>query len=669
MQSKHPACRLRRVKCDNQRPHCRKCIDGGRICAGYERETVFIIGTLDDRGRCSSHPPRVVNRGSGTASGSGGGGSSGKKTRSRSSTPATKESAGGRSSIRSSSGGGGGGGGDEGKESGTAIEVVVDGEPRPAWDDLIQLDGRRSRQRRGRYTAQFAGLGTDLAGVVVRESGDGGSCLSLPAYGAPDVQLGLGTEELRLRPRCLVHLAGPDRGEGAAQSSVCMLLYQHDNDPYLPDQPRWKDPFVRSDNVLRAVPEQFRSFPAHHFFARVYRPNAIMTALLNRAPTFLAGPQWLSVPFEVHPKAPLDRLFDNLAFLASLLARADHILAQELTLSRRLMAQELLSVCQDLEMAMGQWYASLQHQQMPESTESQPLFWPSDPAVARANQPFDPLFFKDSHTALALSYYWAALVLFYPTIWRLYFAAVVDAIVVTDTTTTTTATPTPSSYHQAHQHHHQYPQQQYHQQQQLLQGTPFMFTPLPIPPHLQDLDPMRYSLPQVRQIAGNVCRALDFLLLLLPPPLPPKATRPLAASEAAVAAAAAAAVTTSLPPRPVPGWAQPDLLWLPLLVVARFFRDLRGVVSAQSQSQPAGASQADVGMGMMSMGVGMGMEMGMGVEMGMHMGMGLGAGAGAGEGRLVEEMWCDALRERLLARVGEMREAVAARRWFDVGPF
>lgn len=53
---------------------------------------------------------------------------------------------------------------------------------------------------------------------------------------------------------------------------------QHDNDPYLPNQPHWKDPFVQSDNDLRVVPEQFRSFPAHHFFARIYRPNAVSLA-------------------------------------------------------------------------------------------------------------------------------------------------------------------------------------------------------------------------------------------------------------------------------------------------------------------------------------------------------------------------------------------------------
>ncbi|KAI8309587.1 Aspercryptin biosynthesis cluster-specific transcription regulator atnN [Colletotrichum sp. SAR11_59] len=54
-------CRARRVKCDNERPYCRKCIDSGRECAGYEREMVFITATIDDGGRCSSHPPRQVS--------------------------------------------------------------------------------------------------------------------------------------------------------------------------------------------------------------------------------------------------------------------------------------------------------------------------------------------------------------------------------------------------------------------------------------------------------------------------------------------------------------------------------------------------------------------------------------------------------------------------------
>lgn len=392
-----------------------------------------------------------------------------------------------------------------------------------------------------------------------------------------------------------------------------------------------------------------------------------MTALLNRSSTFLAEPRWLSIPFEIHPKTALDKLFDSLAVLASFVPRADHVLAQEPTLARRLMAQELLNDCLDLEMEMGRWYTSLQNPPMSGNASeggagNQPLFWLSDPMVSRVNPPFNPLFFRDNHTALALSYYWAALVLFYPTIWRLYFAAVIDAVVVMDTTTATMTT-TPSSFlphHQAHEqqyhqhqflHHHQQQQEQQHQQQ-LLQSTPSMYTPLPIPQRLQDLDPMRYSLPHVRQIAGDVCRALDFLLLFPLPFLAPEDN------------------SNTNPTVPVPpGWAQPDLLWLPLHAVARFFRELGSIVSAQ----PADASQAGVSIGM---GMGMGMQMGAGMGLGMEMGLDMGladassggpGGSGVSEGRLVEEMWCDGLRERLLARAGEMREVVAGRRWFDAG--
>lgn len=44
-------------KCDNQRPVCNKCINTNREC-GYVRETVFIVATSNDHGRCRSHPHR-----------------------------------------------------------------------------------------------------------------------------------------------------------------------------------------------------------------------------------------------------------------------------------------------------------------------------------------------------------------------------------------------------------------------------------------------------------------------------------------------------------------------------------------------------------------------------------------------------------------------------------
>ncbi|KAK3296131.1 uncharacterized protein B0H64DRAFT_374262 [Chaetomium fimeti] len=443
-------CRLRRVKCDNQRPYCRKCLDGGRTCAGYERETVFIIGTVEDQGRCSSHPPRVVKP----------------------------------------------------KRSGASSRKASPAPRGQLWE--WGWDRDQDRDRRGRGDA------------------DGGVFVSLPGYRALDVQPGMADEEFRLASQCLVHLGAPEEGlvggGRTATDGTCLFLYEHNTSSYFSNQPPWKDPSAQTNAVRRLGPEHFRAFPAHHFFVRIYRPTAIMTALINRTPIFLAEPQWLSTPFEAHPKSALDRLFDSLALLPSLLARADRVLAQEHTLTRRLMAQDLLNNCLDLEVELSRWYTALQVS--PASGISQPLFWLSNPpltASSTAPHPYhlpDPLSFRDAHTALALSYYWTALVLFYPTIWRLYFAAVIDPVTAYDTSTTTTSTttsiptttsgnPPATTFPPPHHHPHHHPQHQH----DLLEPTT-----LPLPTRLQTLDPMRYSLPRVRDAAADVCRALEFFL-------------------------------------------------------------------------------------------------------------------------------------------------------------
>ncbi|KAK4248400.1 hypothetical protein C7999DRAFT_13637, partial [Corynascus novoguineensis] len=626
-------CRLRRVKCDNQRPHCRKCIDSGRTCAGYERETVFIIGTLDDRGRCSSHPPRVVNRGASSTPSPGAAATRSSSTnnkkaaRSRSSTPASVQK---RIGGTGSAAGAGVSGGDVRGEDEDGVEIVLDGRPKPAWDNHVDVECCRPRQHHGKYAVQVAGLRTVLARVA-SENGVGGVYVSLPACEGSDIQPRVRGEEFQLASRCLVHLAPKSDEWQGGTDSVCLFLYEDNNSSYFVNQQYWENPSIQANDVRRLGPEPFRSFPAHHFLARVYRPNAIMTALLNRTPTFLAEPQWLSTPFEIHFKDALDRLFDSLAVLASLLTRADHILAQKPTLARRLMAQDLLNNCLDLETEMAMWYTSLQMLPLPGSTSGgagQPLFWFSCPTTTEAYSRPDPLRFKDNHTALALCYYWTALVLFYPTVWRVYFAAVIDAVVVMDDTTTNLPYSLPEQLHGYEQHHHhhhhtqqqQQEQQQQQQQQQMLPTTPSILTPLPIPSRLQDLDPMRYSLPQVREIAGNACRALDFLLT----------------SDNNVSISN----DGNKPPSPR-GWTLLDLLWHPLFILSRFYRELRGIIPTET----GGVFQP-----------GMGMEMGLMEVIG-------------GEGRLMEELWCDGLRERLLAGVQEMKGFVEGKRWVDAGAF
>lgn len=174
-------------QCDNTRPFCRKCTDGGRECAGYERETVFIVGTIQDQGRCSSHPPRVV------------------KSKKSKSPP---------------------------KDAGNGFGLVPTEPLRPAWDDLISIScqGRKFR-------LQIAALNTSLQAIsraaVDEQSGDVGSgpvYISFPAYEPLGLQSATGEDGFDLRSECLVHLAASDADTGgdrrAATDSICLFLYQ-----------------------------------------------------------------------------------------------------------------------------------------------------------------------------------------------------------------------------------------------------------------------------------------------------------------------------------------------------------------------------------------------------------------------------------------------------------
>ncbi|KAK3301983.1 uncharacterized protein B0T15DRAFT_421602 [Chaetomium strumarium] len=611
-------CRLRRVKCDNQRPFCRKCIDGGRECAGYERETVFIIGTIEDQGRCSSHPPRVV-----------------KPRRGGKAASSSPKAAAGSSSSSSSE--------DE------KFELKPREPLRPAWDDLIPVVSSRGKS----YRLQIAALHTNNLQAVMRagaddEAGGGGGgkpvFVSLPPYEPQNVQpgLGQGEGEFRLSSQCLVHLATPDEeqgvGTGSATESICLFLYETNNSSYFSNQPHWKDPSGHTDTVRRMGPENFRSFPNHHIFVRVYRPSAIFAALLHRTPTFLAEPQWLTTPFEFHGKSALDRLLDTLALLPSLLARADRILAHEpgALLARRLMAQDLLLNCLDVEAELGRWWGGVQGQGRGASSSSSLLSAAAAPSPSSITTttssttattttifPFPENNNNTRLITLALTYYYASLVLLHPTIWRLYFAAVLD----------------PLQEDPHHHHHHS--------------------SPLPIPPRLQTLDPMRYSPHRTRECAAHVCRGLAHLLLLLDEP--DDGGNDFNGGGGGAGDGSGAVV-------------QPDLLWHPLFVVRRFYEEEEMAVAGYGSGGAGGNTGIVMQMGTTSMGS---MHMGVDVDMsvvGMDMDMGMSAhGRGgapmvAGDGRL-ELMWCDGFRERLLARAGEIREVVQARTWVELACF
>ncbi|KAK4180016.1 hypothetical protein QBC36DRAFT_307651 [Triangularia setosa] len=413
----------------------KKCLESGRECAGYERETVFIIGTIEDQGRCSSHPPRVV-----------------KSKKSSSKTSSSKRSD------------------DDGR-----FQLVANTPLRPAWDNLISLSCQGQA-----FQVQIAALITPLSTVnrayaTDEDEGEQNRTifLSFPMYQTPDLTPYPGEDDFQLFSQCMVHLAPPPTSEsrggpGTQTDSIFMFLYEHNNSvTYDPSQPPWKDPSLQTSTVRRLGPGGFRQFPNHHFFARVYRPAAIWTALLSSTPTFLSSPEWQTTPFESHPKSSLDTLLDIFSLLPALFARFNNITCpdQPPTLSRRLLAQDLLSNMIDFELQLSAWLSSIT------PSRSRPTFWVADPTTLPCPPeiPFTETFaFSNGTTGLGLVYYWAGLVLLWPRMWRLYwllFEPIID-----------------------------------HGGDVVLGGK------------LSQVDPMRWSTKETRQVADNVCRGGDWLL-------------------------------------------------------------------------------------------------------------------------------------------------------------
>ncbi|KAL8408810.1 hypothetical protein RB594_007295 [Gaeumannomyces avenae] len=383
-------CRLRRVKkCDNERPFCRKCIDSGRKCEGYERERIFIIGTPEQGGRCSSHPRRTVPS----------------RNSKKSTTPSRSDSSSRSEEPERVN--------QEEASHSEKLELVAIEPLRPAWDDIVALS------RRGTvYHTQISALNTSLAAIVHSDEMNRGKATRLffPPYVPPETRPSMRNDEFELRSQCMVHLSETEEtrnelGESVGINSICLFLFEQNNSM---SSSAWAGASTQESSARQLGPESFQSFPAHHFFVRVLRHNGICTALLNRKSTFLAEPEWTMVPWESHPKSALDRLFDILALLPGLLERADRIMASDPTLERRLLANELLTSCLQAEDLLNGWYLS---------NDPSTAFWVDESGGLEAGIPFaDALAFRDGATALGLSHYWAALVCLWPCVERLHQA-------------------------------------------------------------------------------------------------------------------------------------------------------------------------------------------------------------------------------------------------------
>ena len=181
----------------------------------------------------------------------------------------------------------------------------------------------------------------------------------------------------------------------------------------------------------------------------------------------------MTAPWEVHPKSAFDLLLDAVVLIPGLLQRADQIIGLEPTVARRLMAQDLLHNCVNIESHLNQWHAAISRTD-PNSSNPATPYWahPPDSSAVEVQQiPFaETLAFPDGLTAISFIYFWTAQLLFFPCVERLYwtiFEPVVDG--------------------------------------------PFPQT-MPVLPASLQINPLRYSLKEVREVASNICRSLDFAL-------------------------------------------------------------------------------------------------------------------------------------------------------------
>ncbi|KAI1828198.1 hypothetical protein F4861DRAFT_170917 [Xylaria intraflava] len=356
-------CRLRRVKCDNSRPFCKKCIDYGRECGGYERETVFIIGTQDDKGRVGSHPPRNLQQ----------------------SRPTQPEAS---------------------TQNAERLEFIAAEPLQPAWNEDVRLE---------------SGLGSHLVRIVARHSKLDSTVkqaelssrvnLSLPHAASLDVTPTFIEENFNLKSYCFVHLPGAGHNPAVdPDQGTCLFVYQQNSSTMYTQDASWNGLSAFADVIREPGPAAYQTFPAHQFFARVYRPSAIWAALLNRQPTFLCNPEWTVVPWEQYPRTALDDLLDIVVLLPSIYSRADAITALQPSADRRLKTRDLLEDCVSIETQFNIWLSMAQ--QMARSS-GEP-YWVAGSTKGVSHIPFQaPLSFASPLLCLAHVYYWTVLISFH----------------------------------------------------------------------------------------------------------------------------------------------------------------------------------------------------------------------------------------------------------------
>ncbi|OBT78708.1 hypothetical protein VF21_02335 [Pseudogymnoascus sp. 05NY08] len=405
-------CRTRRVKCDNARPKCQKCVASSRECGGYERQMIFIVGTTNERGRCSSHPHRSIL----TA-----------KQKMEKEKEREKERELSRPQVDWQSH-------SEGERSSTLppTPTPINGTPTTPEISCAFLHSP-SLSLNPSFEAE--GEAFSLPGLThsLPEFSDPDSTreFSLHAYSfvrEPEASHRSRPADGDVNPRARkkAHLEvdtySTSRNSQAEPATTLLFIYNSTGAPAGEAGPFHCLHGGTSSEIKSRDPSSFQKFPSHQFFANLYRPFACFDAMSRRQATFLARPEWCAAPWEDIPKTAMDRLLDIQVMLPGIFERARRTEAFPPSAYRRLKAKDLLDNCTRLDRSFEEWYSDLKSQSA--DGGGGPLYWTVDggytfnPKVRGDLNAIFPtaLEFIDVDTAMLHLNYWAALCLFYQTI-------------------------------------------------------------------------------------------------------------------------------------------------------------------------------------------------------------------------------------------------------------
>jgi hypothetical protein len=129
--------------------------------------------------------------------------------------------------------------------------------------------------------------------------------------------------------------------------------------------------------------------------------------MLSRRGTFLGSQEWNTTPWKYHDKSMLDGLFDIAAVLPSIFERRDQIASEQPSQLQQQRAQNLLANCLHVEAQLDEWYAAFtmgvdanECWLLGQDMEMQVLFGGG-------------LGFRDGVSATGFIYYWMTLLLFH----------------------------------------------------------------------------------------------------------------------------------------------------------------------------------------------------------------------------------------------------------------